>query len=156
MDFDLHERYRELCRRNGWRCTHQRFAVYAFLQGNRTHPGVDEVWAAVRKETPSITRESVFRILCEFAEKGIVMRMDALPSARFDADTRPHGHFICERCGKVFDFELPQGIDLRSPLKGAKVSGVELRFTGLCPRHAKKRDFVESESAKAKKKGKTK
>ena len=139
MNPELHERYRDVCRENGWRCTHQRFIVYSFMAGNRTHPGVDEVWSAARKEIPRITRESVFRILCEFAELGIVKRLDNLTSARFDSCTTPHGHFICTKCGKVFDFELPPGMAIPSALPGAEVSGMEIRLTGLCPKHARKK-----------------
>lgn len=139
MNRELQDDFRNICRANGWRCTHQRFVVYAFMHGNRRHPGVDETWRAVRKEIPSITRESVFRILCEFAKRGLVARLDSLSSARFDSNPKPHGHFICEECGAIIDFCLPEGFSVSPELKGAKVSTLEVRVTGLCPKHSNKK-----------------
>lgn len=98
--------------------------------------GVDETWQAVRNEIPSITRESVFRILCEFASHGLVARLDSLSSARFDSNPKPHGHFICEECGAIIDFALPEGFSISPELKGATVSTLEVRMTGLCPKHS--------------------
>ena len=57
-------------------------------------------------------------------------------SERFDADTRPHVHFICTTCGAVID--LPQ---TAAPLSlgraaeectGCQVHSCQLTFTGLC------------------------
>ncbi len=126
--------FREICRKNGWRFTRQRFAVYAFVRANRTHPGVDDVLNAVRRRMPHVTRESVFRILCDLASAGLVVRLDNLPSARFDACTESHGHFICRKCGKVVDFDLPKGIDVKPPEKGAQLDFTELRVSGVCAR----------------------
>ena len=136
MNRKIQEEYREICRANGWRCTHQRFVLYSFMHGNKCHPSVDEAWTAVRKEIPSITRESVFRILCEFAERGLIARIDNLSSARFDSNPKPHGHFICKECGAIFDFDLPRGFNVSPALKGATVSTLEVRVTGLCPKHS--------------------
>ena len=124
--------FREICRKNGWRLTRQRLAVYSFISGNRTHPGVDEVLAGVRPSVPALTRESVFRILCEFAEAGLVARLDHLSQARFDSCTKTHGHFICSSCGRIVDIDLPDGFRPVPPPKGATVSACELRMTGLC------------------------
>ena len=43
----LQDEFREICDRLGWRFTRQRFAVYAFIHGNRRHPSVDDVLKAV-------------------------------------------------------------------------------------------------------------
>ena len=130
--------FRNVCRANGWRFTRQRFAVYAFVRGNRTHPGVDDVLDAVRGQIPNLTRESVFRILCEFAGAGLITRLDHLPLARFDSCTKPHGHFICARCGKIVDFALPEDFGMPSPISGAKVMSTEVRLSGLCETCARK------------------
>ena len=126
--------FREICRKNGWRFTRQRFAVYAFVRANRTHPGVDDVLNAVRRRMPQLTRESVFRILCDFADAGLIARLDHLPVARFDSSTASHGHFICRKCGKIVDFDLPKGIDFKLPEKGAQLDFAELRVSGVCAR----------------------
>ena len=71
-----YEELRRVCAERGWKCTPQRLAVYAHLRGNLTHPSVNEIWEAVREELPSITRESVFRILTELSGADIASGQD--------------------------------------------------------------------------------
>lgn len=132
MDALKHQGFATLCRKNGWRCTPQRQAVYEFVNGNLSHPDVDTVWEQVKKRIPSITRESVYRLLNEFTQKGILHRLDNVPSARYDSQTAPHGHFICEACAQIQDFKIPA--DFPMPTKAAKgtVRHIELRFSGIC------------------------
>ncbi len=121
----------DFCRCHGLKCTIQREAVFEMLLQHVGHPSVDEVWMSVRQKVPSITRESVYRILNEFATIGLVARLDALASARYDICTAPHAHFICEKCGKVIDYPLPSHLKLPADMPGER-RHIELRVTGLC------------------------
>ena len=125
--------FAERCRAAGWKCTSQRLAVYEYLKGNLTHPDVDAVLAAVRKSLPTITRESVYRILNEFAEKEIIRRLDHIENARYDSRTDAHGHFICTKCGKISDFDWPEGAAIPHEAPPGKVIHAEVRLVGLCP-----------------------
>lgn len=124
--------FRTICRANHWKCTPQRITIYMFMNGNRTHPGVDDVWAGVRQQIPGITRETVFRILCDFADRGLIARMDNLCSARFDSSPAPHGHFFCMKCGKIEDFPLTENLGFPKSLRKNTVTHIEMRLTGLC------------------------
>jgi len=131
-------RFREFCRLHGCKCTPQRFAVFAYMLGNLSHPTVNQVWESVRGIIPYITRESVFRILCELADFGMVSRMDKIESARFDGQTSNHGHLICESCGAIIDFDLPAELQGYAPPAGFQANRVELRLSGLCAQCAEK------------------
>lgn len=140
---DSRKGYQELkaiCVEHGCRCTPQRLAVYSFLKGNRTHPSVNTIWAAVRKKIPSITRESVFRILLEFLEYGVVGRLDKISEARFDGQAHDHGHLICERCGSISDFELPEDFIDFGRFSKFFVRHTEVRISGLCAKCAKAKE----------------
>ncbi len=135
------EKYRKfltICHEVGWKCTSQRLAVYDFLDDNLTHPDVEVVWRAVRKNLPSITRESVYRILNELSEKGIISRIDHIESARYDSRTNPHGHFICEKCGTIFDFDLSEGEHFPPVKIPGKIRHLEFRAVGICEACARK------------------
>ena len=136
MRDDLQLEFAALCRENGWKCTSQRLAVYGFLRGNLTHPDVDGVWEAVRSELPTITRESVYRILNEFSEKGVIRRLDQIENARYDSRTDAHGHFICGKCGHISDFNWPEGVVLPPEMRQAKIAQMELRLVGVCEKCA--------------------
>jgi len=123
---------RELCQAHRCRCTPQRLAVYSFMKGNQTHPDVNRIWAKVRWSSPTITRESVFRILLELVEFGVINRMDKIADARFDGRVSDHGHLICERCGWVADIDLQPVPLLSCDMQGFTTRHTELRISGLC------------------------
>lgn len=91
---------------HGMRRTVQRFAVYEVMYGSLSHPSVQEVWREARHSVPSITLDTVYRILNEFCEVGIIKKIKNCDMARFDGNLHRHGHFFCTRCGKVLDFPL--------------------------------------------------
>jgi len=133
------ELFRQLCREHNCKCTAQRFAVYLHVCGNTTHPTVDQVWEKVRQEMPGITRESVFRILTELAEWGVITRLDKIVNARFDGIPGNHGHFICRKCGAIADFPLPETLPVLPAGTGFRMEHVELRIGGLCAACAEKK-----------------
>ena len=128
----IYSEFSEICRKEGWKCTSQRLAVYRFLRGNLTHPAVDAVWTAVRSTMPAITRESVYRILNEFSDRGIIARLDQIDNARYDSRTDPHGHFICTKCGKISDFNWTEGITVPVNIQPGKVVHMEICAVGIC------------------------
>ncbi len=135
MDNAKKDMFTALCRRFNWKCTPQRLAVYDCVHNNRMHPDVDTVWQQVRLQLPTVTRESVYRILNEFAGHGLIWRLDNISSARYDSNPAPHGHFICENCGNISDFPLsgkPEKFSGSTEIPGT-VRHMEVRFTGLCP-----------------------
>ena len=94
--------------------------------------GVDAVWSAVRVSQPAITRESVYRILNEFAMRGLISRLDQIDNARYDSRTDAHGHFICERCGKIIDFDWPAETRIPRDFQAGSVARMEIRLVGVC------------------------
>lgn len=133
-DEELHE-FRDRCRQTGLKLTAPRLAVYRFLRGNREHPGVDRVWEEVRKELPTISRESVYRVLNDFVSHKIIALLDRPDVvARYDADTSRHDHFYCRQCGRYFDFkidELPKLVEAAIGSFG-KIERYEIRARGVC------------------------
>lgn len=132
MKEQKYQKFSEICKKNGLKCTSQRFAVYDFIADNLTHPDVNSVWSQVKKNFPAITRESVYRILNEFVRVGIIYRLDHVTSACYDSQTGPHGHFICETCGEITDFAMPSEVTLPIDSVNGKVRHIELRITGIC------------------------
>lgn len=123
----------ECCRRQGWRRTAQRRAVYDCLLDNRSHPSVEAVWASVKAALPDVSLDSIYRILDAFADAGYIRRLDGDRVIRYDADTGRHGHFICSRCSRMLDFPIPDpeflaGAGRRLGL----VESVELCVHGVC------------------------
>jgi len=125
------------CREHGLKCTPQRLAVFAALRGEMGHPSVDEIWATVKKTVPTVTRDSVYRILNDFAAIGLIARLDALSAARYDTCLGPHAHFICEVCESVTDYSLTAALPIPGGMPREQ-HHLELRVTGFCDNCVKK------------------
>ena len=116
----------------------KREAMLSLLRSTDTHPGAEWVFQSLRAEFPDLSLGTVYRNLRQLEEEGLIVSVGVVDGAeRFDAVTRPHAHFVCARCGAVTDLELPDGPALRQMAEsacGGRVSGCEVRFTGLCRR----------------------
>lgn len=93
-----------ILRRHGIHPTPQRLAVARVVLNRESHPSAEEAWAKVRKRCPTISRATVYNTLNLFVKKGL-MRQQVLKEglALFDAEVRPHHHFIDEQTGRVYD-----------------------------------------------------
>lgn len=122
-----------VCREQGWKRTVQRRAVWDYLCGNREHPSVEMVWRRVKDRLPDVSLDSIYRILDDFAEVGIIRRLDGAKVVRYDSDTAPHEHFICIECGRIYDFAY---VDQDSILSLCNSFGVvhkmEVTVRGTC------------------------
>jgi Fe2+ or Zn2+ uptake regulation protein len=116
--------------------TRQREAVLSYLRGTRSHPTADQVYDAVRKAVPNISKGTVYRNLQVLQEEGQVaeLHLEGAPS-RLEARLERHYHFRCDGCGRVFDLDEPvdQGIDQRVAARtGFKVNHHQTEFRGWC------------------------
>ena len=133
LSFELDEAFESAALRP----TAQRYAVLEFLAEHAVHSTAGEIFRAVNRNDPRASRATVYNNLRSLARAGLVREvMSEGKAARFDANLRPHHHFICERCGTVEDiswFDLPISAG-RSALGGRDVSKYEVVFRGACVR----------------------
>jgi Fur family peroxide stress response transcriptional regulator len=119
------------------RPTAQRYAVLEFLVGHAVHATADEIFQAVNRNDPRASRATVYNNLRSLTNAGLVREvMSEGKAARFDANLRPHHHFLCERCGVVEDiswFDLPLSAG-RAALGERDVDNYQVVFRGACVR----------------------
>lgn len=130
-DAVLLEQFRDICRMRGWKFTSQRFAVYCHMHGNAAHPTADMVRHALLPDYPGISRDSVFRILNNLAESGVIVRMPQTDPVRFDGNPGRHDHFFCLHCGRIVDFKVEIPVAALPETVG-ELHGLALRADGLC------------------------
>jgi len=130
----------------GLRCTPQRYAVMAFLMECKRHPTAAEIFEAVNRVDPRSSRATTYNNLRDLVEAGLVREVAVEGrAARFDAKSRRHHHFVCDRCGNVEDIEwyaVPK--PALASLGKRVLRESELIFRGLCakcaPRNASPRN----------------
>lgn len=115
----------------------QREAVLNILQHSKTHPTANDIYVELRKREPRISLGTVYRNLALLCENGMVARIDSNhDSVHYDGCTEPHYHFICDKCGGVYDLDIEE-INLDKEVEksiGCNVSGHSLIFNGICIR----------------------
>jgi Fur family peroxide stress response transcriptional regulator len=52
---------------------------------------------------------------------------------RYDIDVRDHGHFKCESCGKIYDFNIDMNSLIVKDLNNFKIDDKNVYFKGICP-----------------------
>ena len=119
------------------RNTRQRQLVLDTVRATSEHPTADEIYSAIRKVDEHVSRGTVYRNLNQLSDQQIIRRVGVINGQeRFDADTRPHAHFVCNRCGTVLDLpDFPpsrQYIQSLSTQYGFTVEGHESNLRGLC------------------------
>ena len=125
------------------RVTRQKEAILRAALDSGDHPTADMIYATVRRELPRISLGTVYRNLQRLVAEG---RMSLAPvqddsgrSYRFDPETRPHDHFVCQGCKRIYDVARDRtgAVDLGAlELKGFQVTSHTLAVYGLCPRCA--------------------
>ena len=121
----------------------QRIAVMDFLLKHMTHPSADEIYSALMKEMPTLSRTTVYNTLKILVEYGAVNQLTIDDrSSNFDADMHPHAHFLCTECGKVYDVPLrveDLGNEAMIP-EGFRMDKSSLYYRGICKDCLKKRE----------------
>jgi len=113
------------------RITSQKKIITDYLKSVKTHPTAKEVYSAVKKKLPRISLGTVYRILQNLKEKGEIQEVSCDVS-HFDGDTSFHSHFICQKCGKIFDVYNKENIFSNKKLKVGKVNNYQVYFYGIC------------------------
>ena len=84
----------------------QRVCVLRFLDLHRVHPTVEEIYLAVKKQLPTLSKTTVYNVLELLEGKKIIKSISGSDGREhFDFNRNAHGHFKCERCGRVFDVD---------------------------------------------------
>jgi Fur family peroxide stress response transcriptional regulator len=135
------------CREQGLRLTQQRRAVLEALVAHPDHPSADQVYRLVHRRLPGLSRATVFRVLEQFVESGIIGKAcHPGRSARYDAITELHHHLVCLRCESMIDI-FDRGLD-GIPIPDTKAAGfkvvdfrVQLRgFCSQCQQQMRKEE----------------
>lgn len=113
----------------------QRLAVMSYLLEHHTHPTVEEIYSALIKDIPTLSKATVYNTLRLLVERGAANQLTIDErNACFDACLQPHAHFLCKRCGRVFDLPLKQQQLTRETEipAGFSVDNSSLYFRGTC------------------------
>lgn len=124
---------KQLLTEHGLKVSEQRIQILDFLSRNEAHPTADEIFRALNRENPVLSRATVYNTLHSFVEKGVLTALDIRDhETRYDFNTHEHGHFRCKVCGSIYNIELDPAA-LKMQLGGFVVDGLSVTLRGTCP-----------------------
>lgn len=113
--------------------SYQRMKVFQYLYEQKNHPTVDMIYKALCTEIPTLSKTTVYNTLNLFIEKKIAnMIVIEENETRYDITMEIHGHFKCEKCGKIFDLEVDKTLLKSEELNSFEVKEHHLYFKGIC------------------------
>ena len=115
----------------------KRDAILTYLKGTTVHPSAEMVFSGLKPQIPDLSLGTVYRNLNLFCKQGLANCVATVQGVeRFDGNTDPHIHFICNDCAAVIDLmemQIPTALTgTAESCSGGKVASCQLSFTGQC------------------------
>jgi Fe2+ or Zn2+ uptake regulation protein len=110
-----------------------RVKIFEYLVAHTLHPTVEEIYKELLEELPTLSKTTVYNTLKLFSEVGVVRTiMIDDNEARFEAAVDSHGHFKCDRCGRIYDLDVIVQLKQPKELEGCIVREQNIYYKGLC------------------------
>ena len=114
--------------------SYQRMKVLEYLTQNHCHPTVDQIHADLKIEIPTLSKTTVYSTLRVLIEAELVRVITIEDNeTRYDIKTESHGHFKCESCGEIYNFNIDVDSLKSDDLHGFKIDDKDVYFKGVCP-----------------------
>ncbi len=112
----------------------QRLKILEYIIESKSHPSVDEIYTALSPFIPTLSKTTVYNTVNQLTEKGVLTIVKSDPGeARYDYFDKPHSHFKCRICGKLYDiFTDEKNVFDIKEVEGHKVERVYLCYEGIC------------------------
>lgn len=111
----------------------QRIRVLEYLQNSDNHPTVDNIYNYLVNEIPTLSKTTVYNILKLFSEKNVARAVRiGNNEARYDGNTSIHGHFKCNKCGNIYDFNINMKEFKFTGLDKFKINEHHIYLKGIC------------------------
>jgi Fe2+ or Zn2+ uptake regulation protein len=132
MSTNDHQTLVTALREAGLKVTPQRLAIVECLAGDNTHPTAQEVYERLQQRFPTMAVATVYNTLSALDSIGQCRKLDMGGAIRFDPNSAPHDHAVCERCGAIRDVDLASEAAEPPALSGFRVERVERIYRGVC------------------------
>ena len=115
----------------------KRSAILSCIRGTTVHPSAEMVHEMLQQEHPDISLATVYRNLSLFKTQGLIQSLGMIHGIeRFDGNTEPHVHFVCNCCSAIMDLhqmDAPQRLCSEAAQHiGGQVDSCQLMFFGTC------------------------
>lgn len=123
----------QFLRERGIKASYQRVRILDYMRQTKAHPSVAQIYNELHPQIPSLSLATVYNTLNLFVDKGLVTELKVEgDEARYDFPYEPHAHFVCQKCGTIYD--VPTGTPQACmDMDGFLVRETQIVFKGICP-----------------------
>lgn len=123
----------EYLKNNDIRPSFQRIKILEYLLKYKNHPTVDTIHRELVNKIPTLSKTTVYNTLKLFVEQNVAIIINIENNeTRYDAYVSKHGHFKCEKCGKVYDFNVDFDSVNLEKIKKFKIHEYHFYLKGIC------------------------
>ncbi|MGN1467393.1 MAG: transcriptional repressor [Ruminococcus sp.] len=113
----------------------KRMAILNTICSTDCHPSAKWVYNNLKEKYPDLSLGTVYRNISLFKEEGVVNAVaNVNGEERIDGITEPHSHFICTKCGSIYDIFNQELTALDSVLtdEGFHIESKSITYYGKC------------------------
>ncbi len=113
----------------------KRMAILNTICSTDCHPSAKWVYNNLKEKYPDLSLGTVYRNISLFKEEGVVNAVaNVNGEERIDGITEPHSHFICTKCGSIYDILNQELTALDSVLtdEGFHIESKSITYYGKC------------------------
>lgn len=130
-----------------------RIKVLSYILEHKDHPTVDMIYNALKDELPTLSKTSIYNTLTILCDSGLVkVRTIDKNETRFDTVLdcveKDHGHFKCNICNNVYDFNIKIDILNADYLNDFTITQRDVFFYGVCDKCNLKQNLEGEEKNK--------
>jgi len=142
----MFEKYVKILKEHSMKVTPQRLDILKYLDEHRVHPTVEMIYMELKKNNPSLSKTTVYNNVETLEKHGIIQSLTISGNElRYDFRNDMHCHFICKRCGRIFDIDIVCPNIGKVEQSGFKIEEVHGYFKGIC-RDCLKKEEMENGS----------
>ena len=113
--------------------SYQRIKIYEYLVHSDEHPSAELIYRELIKTIPTLSKTTIYNSLKTFVKEGIVkvVTLDG-NEMHYDSVLEEHGHFICRKCGKLFNISIDLSQSFSELGSGFEVEERSIYLKGVC------------------------
>lgn len=113
--------------------TKQRALIMEIIRSDKCHHTAEEIFKLAKAKLSGISLATVYNNLKALERDGLINKITGDGSSdRYDSACLPHGHLVCQKCDRMWDFTIDGFDELLSETLGGEFSSYELKVRCLC------------------------
>jgi Fur family transcriptional regulator, peroxide stress response regulator len=121
----------------GLKATHQRIVILDSVHNMGNHPNVEQIYADINENNPSISKGTVYKTLETFVTAGLLSKVSTHEGQmRYDPRMDNHGHINCSNTKEIIDYydeelnEMIVSFFKKKRVSNLKIKNITLQING--------------------------